>query len=116
MSVKRIVPNISTEDTVPVDRFYGDMLRMQIVMDQGWVVTYASASNPTAQVNVLTDDMTAPMVPDMSIEVENVERVYRRAQEMGFEIVYPLTQEPWGLQRFFVRDPFGKIVNVSEHA
>jgi len=23
--------------------------------------------------------------------------------------------EPWGVRRFFVRDPFGKLVNVLSH-
>jgi hypothetical protein len=26
-----------------------------------------------------------------------------------------LTDEPWGVRRFFVRDPNGVIVNVMEH-
>jgi hypothetical protein len=29
--------------------------------------------------------------------------------------VYPLTDEPWGVRRFFVRDPNGMIVNVVSH-
>jgi uncharacterized glyoxalase superfamily protein PhnB len=54
-------------------------------------------------------------VPDLSIEVDNLEDVYRRAEEAGYSIVYPLTDEPWGVRRFFVRDPFGKIVNILAH-
>ena len=33
----------------------------------------------------------------------------------GFEIIYGITDEPWGVRRFFVRDPFGKIVNILSH-
>jgi hypothetical protein len=29
--------------------------------------------------------------------------------------VYPLTNEPWGVRRFFVKDPSGTIVNVLSH-
>ena len=39
----------------------------------------------------------------------------RLAEERGAEIVHPLTDEPWGVRRFFVRDPDGHVVNVLEH-
>jgi len=29
--------------------------------------------------------------------------------------VYPLTDEPWGVRRFFVRDPNGVVLNVMSH-
>jgi len=34
----------------------------------------------------------------------------------GAQIVHPLTDEPWGVRRFFVRDPDGNIVNVLAHS
>ena len=38
-----------------------------------------------------------------------------QALELGYNIVHPLTDEPWGVRRFFVRDPDGKVVNVISH-
>jgi hypothetical protein len=35
--------------------------------------------------------------------------------EREFEIVYALTDEPWGVRRFFVRDPNGMVINVMSH-
>ena len=40
---------------------------------------------------------------------------HRRAQEAGFDIVHPLTDEPWGVTRFFYRDESGNVVNVGMH-
>ena len=55
-------------------------------------------------------------VPDLSIEVDDVDEVYAaRRVAAGFEITYAITDEPWGVRRFFVRDPFGKIVNILSH-
>ena len=34
---------------------------------------------------------------------------------MGFGILYDLTDEPWGVRRFYIRDPFGKVVNILSH-
>jgi uncharacterized glyoxalase superfamily protein PhnB len=53
--------------------------------------------------------------PDVSVEVDDVYEIHERAVAAGAEIVYPLTDEPWGLRRFFVRDPNGAVINVTEH-
>jgi uncharacterized glyoxalase superfamily protein PhnB len=54
--------------------------------------------------------------PDASIEVDDVDAAYAAAQRMGCEILHPLTDEPWGVRRFFVRDPNGKVLNILRHA
>jgi uncharacterized glyoxalase superfamily protein PhnB len=84
-------------------------------MDLGWVVTLASPSNPTAQVTFMTHEATGPVVPDMSVEVDDVDAVHAAVRASGAEIVHPLQDEEWGVRRFFVRDPNGKVVNVVGH-
>ena len=37
------------------------------------------------------------------------------AVQAGAEIAYALTLEPWGVRRFFVRDPDGQVINVLSH-
>lgn len=59
-----------------------------------------------------TEDATASAVPDASIEVDDVDVAHAAAQRLGCEILHPLTDEPWGVRRFFVRDPTGKALNV----
>ena len=51
----------------------------------------------------------------MTVEVADVDAVYTRARERGVEIVYPLTDEPWGVRRFDAREPNGAVVNVMAH-
>jgi hypothetical protein len=34
----------------------------------------------------------------------------------GLAVVYLLSNEPWGVRRFFVEDPGGTVVNVLAHA
>jgi len=64
---------------------------------------------------VMSEDATAPVSPDVSIEVEDVDAVHAKAVERGYEIVHPVTDEPWGVRRFFVRDPNGAVINVMTH-
>jgi uncharacterized glyoxalase superfamily protein PhnB len=47
---------------------------------------------------------------------DDVEAAYEDAQQRGLEIVYPLTTEPWGVRRFFVRAPDGNVVNIVSHS
>ncbi|SCK42295.1 Glyoxalase-like domain-containing protein [Streptomyces sp. WMMB 322] len=84
-------------------------------MNLGWVMTLASPDNPTAQVIVMSRDETAPVEPDMSVEVEDVDAVYAAVVDSGAQIVHPLQDEEWGVRRFFVRDPNGRVVNVLTH-
>ena len=84
-------------------------------MDQGWIVTYAAPGNPAAQISVMRQDASAPVQPDVSIEVDDVDAAHAAAQRLGCEILHPLTDEPWGVRRFFVRDPTGKVLNILSH-
>jgi catechol 2,3-dioxygenase-like lactoylglutathione lyase family enzyme len=116
MGVNRIVPNLPATDTHVSQEFYAEHLGLELVLDLGWIVTYRSPDNPTAQVSVITRDETAPEDSTISIGVSDVDEAYAEAQNRRYEIVHPLTEEPWGVRRFFVRDPNGVVVNVVAHA
>jgi catechol 2,3-dioxygenase-like lactoylglutathione lyase family enzyme len=114
MAVRRVVPNIQSEATRESREFYG-LLGFEEVMNLGWIMTLASPASPSAQISVLTEDRTAPVVPDVSVEVDDVDAAYAAVRESGAEIVHPLQDEEWGVRRFFVRDPNGRVVNVLGH-
>ncbi|SCK32230.1 Glyoxalase-like domain-containing protein [Streptomyces sp. WMMB 714] len=114
MSVRRVMPVITTETSPESRDFYG-LLGFREVMDLGWIMTVASPSTPAAQISFMTGDKTAPVSPDMSVEVDDVDAVYAAVREAGAEIVHPLQDEEWGVRRFFVRDPSGRVVNVLSH-
>jgi catechol 2,3-dioxygenase-like lactoylglutathione lyase family enzyme len=115
MSVKRIVPDIKSKHLDASRQFYVDVLGLEVAMDMGFIVTLVSPSNPTAQVSLLRDDDSSRILPQMSIEVADVDEVHSRAVSRGLNIVYPLTNEPWGVRRFFVTDPNGIVINVMCH-
>ncbi len=117
MTIRRITPDIHTKDPDRSKAFYAS-LGLAEVMDLGWAVIMASPSNPTAQVVLITEDASAPVVADLSIELPDaaaVEAAYEAMSAAGAEIVHPLSSEQWGVRRFFVRDPDGKVVNVVTH-
>jgi len=114
MTVRRVVPDIQSDAMEESRDFYG-LLGLEEVMNLGWVRTMASPSQPTAQVILMTSDPTGTVTPDMSIEVEDVDAVYAAVLDSGAKIVRPLQDEEWGVRRFFVSDPNGRVVNVVSH-
>jgi catechol 2,3-dioxygenase-like lactoylglutathione lyase family enzyme len=115
MSIKRVVPDITCERMDESRKFYTEFLGFEVAMDMGWIVTLASPDNPKAQITLLRGPATAMPNPDMSIEVADVDAAHARACALGLPISYPLTDEPWGVRRFFVTDPNGKVINVLSH-
>jgi catechol 2,3-dioxygenase-like lactoylglutathione lyase family enzyme len=115
MVVKRIVPNIASDQLDKAKSFYAEMLDMDVVMDLGWIVTFAAAASTNPQVSVATEGGSGTPVPDLSVEVDNFDEVLLRVRRSGLSIVYGPVQEPWGVERFFVRDPFGRLLNILAH-
>jgi catechol 2,3-dioxygenase-like lactoylglutathione lyase family enzyme len=115
MTVLRIVANIEAADPQAAQAFYGELLGLDLVMDHGWIATFASVEQAAAQVSIASQGGSGTPVPRLSIEVDNVDAVYSKAKQLGLEIVYDITDEPWGVRRFYVRDPFGTIVNILAH-
>ena len=112
MAVTRIVPDLTCSSLAATTAFYVDVLGLEVVMDHGWIVTLSDPARPEVQLSLMTHDATAPVVPVASVEVDDVDAAYALARERGVEVVHPLTDEPWGVRRFFVRDPDGNVVNV----
>jgi predicted enzyme related to lactoylglutathione lyase len=115
MSVRRVVPDFQVQDLPASRQFYAEVLGLEVAMDHGWIVTFAAPGNAAAQINVMREDASASVQPDASIEVDDVDAAHASAQRLGYEIVHPLTNEPWGVRRFFVREPNGKVLNILSH-
>jgi len=115
MAVKRIVPNIDLSNPEGAKAFYRDVLGLEPVMDLGWILTFASDVPTTPQISVAREGGAGTPVPHISVEVDDVDAVYARAQAFGSEIVLDLRDEDWGVRRFYVRDPAGKILNILSH-
>ena len=112
MKIMRIVPNISTPNTAKAKEFYGDVLGLDLVMDLGWIATYASNETMTPQISIASEGGSGTKVPEISIEVDDLEEALRRVNAKGLTIEYGPAREEWGLRRFYVRDPFGRLVNI----
>src|SRR5690606_5084802 len=116
MAVKRIVANIATPDPAAARAFYADILGLDLLMDHGWLVTYGNDAATTPQVSFAIEGGSGTPVPDLSIEVDNLDEILARVRAAHLPITYGPADEPWGVRRFFLPDPFGRLVNILQHS
>jgi catechol 2,3-dioxygenase-like lactoylglutathione lyase family enzyme len=116
MQVKRIVANIAAEDIASARRFYQDILGLDVLMDHGWIATYGSSQKMSVQVSIASEGGSGTPVPDLSIEVDDLDTALQRMKQAKVTIEYGPADEPWGVRRFYVRDPFGRLINILMHS
>ncbi|KAB1150171.1 glyoxalase [Streptomyces luteolifulvus] len=116
MEPTRITANLHVPDLAAARAFYTDYLGLSVEgFDLGWVARYQTPDG-RADIQLLTHDASAPELPVVSVRVGTaVDEAYAEARRRGYEIVHPLTDEPWGLRRFFVRAPDGNVLNIAGH-
>lgn len=88
MTVKRVVANIESSRLENARAFYGDILGMAVVMDHGWIVIFASDATTRPQVSIASEGGSGTAVPDLSIEVDNLDEVHARMLAAGIGIEY----------------------------
>ena len=116
MSVKRIVAYAGGEELAGSRDFYVEVLGMQVAMEDP-VLNLRSPEEPAAEVIIGAQEMQEAR-PSFGIDVGEpaaVDAAHAEAVSRGLRVVYPLTDEPWGVRRFFVEDPGGTVVNVLAH-
>ncbi|MFZ0627173.1 MAG: glyoxalase superfamily protein [Acidimicrobiia bacterium] len=116
MRATHIFPDLSVPDIADARDFYVDYLGLsdeRINMD--WVTRFQSPDGK-AVVQLVTHDATAAHNPVISVTVgDDVDEAYEEARRRGYEIVHPITTEPWGIRRFLVRAPDGNVININSH-
>ncbi len=121
MTIRRVVPNLSTSKLRESVQFYTELFQFEVAMDLDWIVTLASPSERVAQLSLVRQDEPEPAESpragvSISIEVVEVDTIHERARAMGLSLELPLTDEEWGVRRFQLRDPNGVLLNVLSHA
>jgi catechol 2,3-dioxygenase-like lactoylglutathione lyase family enzyme len=116
MAVRRVVAYAGGTALAASREFYVEVLGMRVAMEDP-VLDLQSPDNPAAQVIIGAQEMQDPQ-PSFGVDVgqpEAVDAAHAEAVRRGLRVVYPLTDEAWGVRRFFVEDPGGTIINVLAH-
>lgn len=117
MKIDRVVPILTTssrEELEETVQQHAEVLGLKVLMDHGWIVTLGDDRGH--QLSVMADDATAPVNPDVSVFVDDIQAALCQTEAAGLDIVHRLTEEDWGVVRFFYRDTGGHVINVGMHS
>lgn len=114
MTVRRIIPYHQSPDFAATRAFYTQVLGLEEGDFGGGYIGFGSGP---AQVLFGPPELEPPR-PDMGVDVgsrDAVDAAHAEAVRAGHEVVYGPVDEPWGVRRFFARDPNGVVVSVLAH-
>ncbi|MCU1395985.1 MAG: glyoxalase [Ilumatobacteraceae bacterium] len=116
MRTTKVIADLRVADIDAARDFYADYLGLGVEsFNLGWVARFESPDG-SAFVQLVTRDATSPEDAVISVAVgSDIDEAYAEAQRRGYEIVHPITDEAWGIRRFFVRDPDGNVINITSH-
>ncbi len=115
MRVVRVTTDLTLSTLEGADEFWTGFLGLDHEdMGLDWVTRYVVPASGE-HVQVLTRDASAPEPPLLTVKVDDVDEAHAEAVRRGYEVVHPLTTEPWGIRRFFVRTPGGAVLNIAQH-
>ena len=115
MKVTRIVANLAASDPTALARFYRDTFNLELPYEMGWIAFLSSGGTQKIELHTASEGGCGTELPVISIGVDDLDAAEAAVRAAGAEIVYGPVTEPWGLRRFFFRDPAGNLVNVVDH-
>ena len=114
MGVTRIIANLNAPDPIALAKFYGDVFELDQTFDMGWIAFLSRGSTQKIELHTASEGGSGTELPVISIGVEDLDAAEAAIRAAGAKVVYGPAKEPWGLRRFFFRDPAGNLVNVVD--
>lgn len=114
MTVTRIVANLKAADPVALAKFYSEVFELDLPFDMGWIAFLNSDAKQRIELHTASEGGQGTELPVISIGVTDLSATEQAVRSAGGEVVYGPATEPWGLRRFFFRDPAGNLVNVVD--
>ena len=117
MTVIRIVPNLNARDPVGLAAFYRQAFGLEQPFEMGWIAFLETRGSQKIEMHTASQGGSDTDLPAISIEVDDLEQTERAVRNAGGTVVYGPVDEPWGLRRFYMRDPENNLINVlSNHS
>lgn len=114
MAVTRIVANLHAPDPPALAAFYATVFGLDLPLDMGWITFLHRDANQKIELHTAAQGGNGTALPVISIGVDDLDATEAAVRAAGATIVYGPVAEPWGLRRFFFRDPAGNLVNVVD--
>lgn len=108
-------PTLEVRDVARSVAFYDRVFGWRVLTTTGDPPAFAllGTDRPLLAVSQERDPAVAA-VAACFVEVMGVEALAARCEASGVEVVAPLTDHPWGMRDFVVRDPDGHLLALGE--
>ncbi len=106
------------DDLKKAEDFYRDVMRLQLVTDQGWAKIFKVVER--AHVGLVDGNMgyhkASPIKPVMiTVVVHDVDQWYEHLQKLGVKtLTEPKDYKELGLRMFLLEDPEGYIIEIQK--
>lgn len=117
---KSLFPDVCSTRLRESKEFYASLFDMKPVFDIDWYVQMQSEHDENVQIAFVAKEH--PSVPQkfaldpqgvvITLELDDVDSIYKRAKKAKLPIVQDLRDEEWGQRHFMVEDPNGLLVDV----
>ena len=115
MPITRIVANLPAPDPAALAAFYAEVFGLDLPLDMGWIAIAQSNKAQKIELHAASEGGSGTELPAISIGVDDLDATEAAARKAGAQVVYGPVSEPWGLRRFYFRDPAGNLINVVDH-
>lgn len=115
MTVGRVVANLPAPDPAALARFYADVFGLDLPHDIGWITFLTSDGSQKVELHTASQGGSGTELPAISIVVDDLADTKAAVRKAGAEVVYGPVAEPWGLSRFYVRNPPSNLIKVVDH-
>jgi uncharacterized glyoxalase superfamily protein PhnB len=104
-------PNLLVEDVASSIEFYRDVIGFEVrnVTEDG---AFALLGRGLAEVALIRTE--SPPEGQAYLYVRGVDALHERCKKADAEMIRPLTDHPWGLRDFVIRDPDGHLIGIGE--
>lgn len=118
--MKSLFPDICSENLQASKTFYTELLGFKELVDIGWYIQLCSPIDENLQIAFVEREhgsvpkayQLSPQGVVVTVEVDNVDEIYKTAKSMDLSMSVPLKNEPWGQRHFITTDPNGLLVDV----
>ncbi len=114
MAITRIVANLAAPDPISLAKFYEEAFGLDRTFDMGWIAFLSAATAQKVELHTASGGGSGTGLPVISIGVDDLDATEAAVRASGGKVVYGPATEPWGIRRFFFRDPAGNLVNVVD--
>jgi len=114
------VPVISTTDVAKTVMYFENTLGFERQWMWGEPPVYAGLKAGDAELYITHDPAHAAAIkqhalaPDVFLWVKDIDTIYQKHQANGAEIAEELSQRPWGVRQYVVREPNGYKLKIAE--